>query len=137
MAPGERETSNQNLIRDISGIERNVALLRGSNEENALVDTLDINHIHAESSTHAGSLDNTSLNRSRAALEDLMKDVKIQVIEMKRMIEENRKEMRDMNEVNREETKMLIEENRREIISLNEDSRKEIKIVCGDQSKKN
>ena len=78
------------------------------------------------SGSETDSIDESSLNVSKTTLKDLMEGVKIQlIVEMKNIIEENKKGLKDMNRENEKEMKSMIEQNQREIKTMLEYSRKE------------
>ena len=143
MVVSEDGISNRGSFVCISENKTNITLLTECNDESSLVDRLDLNDMNAETGAGTDSIDASSLNMPRAIFQDLMEDVKIQLIlEMKTMIEENREEMKHineehrnemkgMNDENRKETKSLIEENRQELSSMMEDIKKEITRMDG------
>ena len=138
MGGSEVGISNQDSFVGISESKTNVTILTKCNADSALVDDLDLNDINAETSAGTGSIDESSLNMPSATFQDLMEDVKIQLIlEMKTMIEESRKEMRDMNEENRNEMKGMNDENRKEMKSLIGENRQEFNRMIGKIKKEN
>ena len=115
MFGGEDCISNQDSFGGISESKTNIALLTEFDGSSSVDDCLSLNNINAGISERNDPMDGAYLNKSRAIFQDLIGDVKIQLIlDMKNMIEESRKE-----------TKILIEEIRKDMNSTIEDMRKE------------
>ena len=133
MVVNENDTSNQNLIRSISDKKVNDSCLTSGNGEISLVDDQYLTIIDAESSSENESTDNSSLIMFRAAFKDLMDEAKIQlIVDIKTMVEENRKEMKGLNEENKKETKTMIAEIKKEIKRLDENKKDLYKTVKKD-----
>ena len=100
VADCENEMSNKNSVGCVSDNKRNCS--NGCNEESAFVNILGRSNVNKETD----SIDDSSLNMSRSAFKHLMEDIKLQLmVEMKKMIKENKKEIRDIKEEGENETK--------------------------------
>ena len=118
--------SNQDSFGCISDSKTYNMHSSGCNGVTLVADGLSLHDSNAESSVQTDSIHYSSLNLSRATFHDLMEDVKIELmLDMKTMIEENRKQIEEMNEGNRKEMKDMNEENRKEMRSMIKDIRKE------------
>ena len=107
VAECENEISNKNSVGCVSDNKGNCLI--GCNEESAFVDILGRSNVNKESGCQTDSIDDSSLNMSRSAFNDLMEDIKLQLmVEMKKMIEENRKEIKDIKEEGKNETKYAL-----------------------------
>ena len=128
MVGSKNGNSNPNSIESTSDIKTNVALLTDWHGCGTIMDTLDPNNINDNSIAHTDSFDDSSLKTTRALLKDLMDDVKAQLlVEVKEVIDGNRKETTSLIEDGKKDTKVLIEENVKEIKSMFEYNKNETK----------
>ena len=104
VAECENEISNKNSIACVSDNKANCSI--GCNEESAFADILGRSNVNKECGCQTDSIDDSSSNISRSAFKDLMEDIKLQLmVEMKKMIDENRKEIKDIREEGEKETR--------------------------------
>ena len=136
MVASEDGKSNRGAFVCISENKTNITLLTECNDESSLVDGLDLKDMNVETSAGIDAIRESSLNMPRATFQDLIEDVKIQLIlEMRTMIEENKEEMKHRKEENRNEMKGMNDENRKETKSLIEENRQELSSMMGDLKK--
>ena len=128
IAAGENGISGQDRTGCIShNKSTNISHSISCTREGALLDSLGDIDINVERSSEAKSMDHPSLNMFSATLKNVMEDTKIQLlIEVKNMIEENRKETESMIEENRRATNNLIEGNRKELYIMIEDNQEKL-----------
>ena len=121
LVSGENENSNPDSIGCISDKTTNVFLSSGGNSESSSRNILGLDDIIEERNSQKDSIEDESLNLSRASVKELVEDIKTQLtIELRNMREENRKETKDMIKENRKEMKSMIEKIRKENQRLDE-----------------
>ena len=107
---GEKGILTHNSIGCISDNNTGGPLLTGPKGESPSVDYLGLDNINAESSSGTDSIDDLSLNISRATLKDLMEGFEIQVLAgINSMMKENQKKIDFMVEGHQKEIERLDE----------------------------
>ena len=104
MAPIENRKSKQDLTGWVSDKKENVSRSTGCDGVTSLMDDLCLTNINAEISSENDSTDSSSLNIFKDAFKDLMEEARIQlIVDMETIIQENRKEIKHLNDENKKE----------------------------------